>query len=131
MTDLSRKALFWAPRVLAVAYIAFLSSFALDIFGKGYNLRGAVVAITIHLMPALAFFVALLLAWRWEWIGAAFYATAGMLYVIFLLQNPIPPLAKLSWMVTVAGPAFVVAALFLAAWVRRRRVPLTVPKSAL
>jgi hypothetical protein len=62
----------WAPRGLAIASIAFLSVFALDVFGEG---RGAVVTAVvrlIHLVPSLALAAVLALAWRREWIGTLF-----------------------------------------------------------
>jgi hypothetical protein len=119
MTQFSKRTLFWAPRAMAIAYIIFLSSFALDVFGEGYNLRGIVTALAVHLAPAFAFLIALIVAWRWEWIGAAFYAAAGAVYIIFIWPNPLLPVIKLNWIVTVSGPTFVVAALFLAGWLKR------------
>lgn len=33
MTHFSRRAFFWAPRAMSIVFIAFLSMFALDVFG--------------------------------------------------------------------------------------------------
>jgi len=119
MTKFSRRALFWAPRVLSIAFIAFLSLFALDVFGEGYGVWRTLVALTMHLIPSFVLIAVLVLAWWWEWIGAALYAAAGMLYVIWVLPRPIPPAMKLNWILTIAGPAFVIAALFLVNWLKR------------
>jgi hypothetical protein len=119
MSELSKRALFWTPRVLSMAYIAFLSLFALDVFGEGYGFWKTILAIVIHLAPSLVLVAVLILAWRWEWIGAALYAAAGMLYVITLLPQRISPAVKLNWSLTIAGPAFLVAAMFLANWLKR------------
>lgn len=119
MTTFSKQSLFWAPRVLSIAFIAFLSLFALDVFAEGHGLWMTVLALTMHLIPSLVLLVGLILAWRWEWIGAALYAAAGMVYVKWAVARPIPPAMKLTWILTIAGPAFVVAALFLANWVKR------------
>jgi glucose uptake protein GlcU len=63
------------------------------------------------------------LAWRWEWVGAALYGAAGMLYVAMLLPRVNPPAAiKLIWMLMIAGPAFAIAALFLVSWVKRAEI---------
>ena len=118
MTGLSERVLFWTPRILSIAYIVFLSLFALDVFREGYSFWRTGLALVIHLIPALVLVVVLILAWRWEWIGAALYASAGTLYVITVLPLRIPPAAKFNWILTIAGPAFLLAAMFLANWWR-------------
>jgi len=118
MSDITRRSLFWAPRGLSILFIAFLSLFALDVFGEGLGFWKTLVALTIHLIPSLVLIGALAVAWRWEWVGAAIYTAAGALYVIILLPHRLPPLPiKLLWMATIALPAFVIGALFLANWV--------------
>jgi hypothetical protein len=119
MSKNSKRALFWTPRLLSIAYIAFLMLFALDVFGEGYGWWGTLLALTIHLLPSLVLVAGLVLAWRREWIGAALYGSAGMLYAITVLQRRLAPAVKLNWILTIAGPAFVVAALFLANWLKR------------
>ena len=122
MMDLTRRTLFWAPRVLALAFIAFLSLFALDVFSEGYGLWKTLLALTIHLIPSFVLIVVLVLAWRWEWIGAVLFAAAGLLYVVMVLPRPLLPAVKLNWILSIAGPAFVVAALFLANWLKRNEL---------
>ena len=119
MTKLSRQTLFWTPRLLSIAYIVFLSLFALDVFGEVHGFGTTLLALLIHLIPALVLLVVLIVAWRWEWIGAALYAAAGILYVVTVLPLRISPAAKLNWSLTIAGPAFLVAAMFLANWLKR------------
>jgi len=118
MTRFSKRALFWTPRALSIAFLAFLSVFALDVFGAGYGFWKTVLALCLHLIPTFFLIAVLVLAWRWEWIGAALYAAAGSLYVILTLGRPIRPAIKLNWILTIAGPAFVIAALFLANWMK-------------
>src|ERR1017187_5010202 len=62
MTSLYRRTLFWAPRVLSIAYIAFLSMFALDVFGEEHGFWRILLALTMHLIPTFVLIVALLLA---------------------------------------------------------------------
>jgi hypothetical protein len=119
MPEFSRKALFWAPRVLSIAFIAFLSLFALDVFDGRLGFWQTVLAFLIHLIPVFALIAILILAWRWEWIGAALYAVAGLLYVVQVISGSRPPAVKLTWILTIAGPAFVIAGLFLANWLKR------------
>lgn len=116
MTTLRRRSLFWTPRILAMLYVAFLSMFALDVFSEEHGFWRILAALSIHLIPALVLIVGLILAWRWEWIGATFYGVAGVVYIGWVLGLPLSPATKINWMVTIAGPTFLVAALFLANW---------------
>lgn len=119
MTALSRTTLFWTPRVLATAYIVFLSLFAMDVFGEGYSFWKTILALAIHLIPTFILIGGLILAWRWEWIGAVLFAVAGGLYVGMVSRLHLPGAVKLNWILTIAGPAFLVAAMFLANWWKR------------
>ena len=75
----------------------------------------------MHLIPVFVLIAVLALAWRWEWIGAALYAVADLLYVTWVvsMSRPVPPAMRLIWILLIAGPAFVIAGLFLANWLRR------------
>jgi len=119
MTQLSRQALFWAPRALSIAFIAFLGLFALDVFGAGYGFWETLLALTMHLIPNFVLIAVLVLAWRWEWIGAMFFAAAGLLHAILIWQRPYPPATKLAQILPMEGAAFVIAALWLANWIKR------------
>jgi hypothetical protein len=121
MTQLSKRALFWTPRALSILFIAFLSLFALDVFDGHLGFWQTALALTMHLIPSFVLIAALVLAWRWEWIGAALYAAAGLLYVwwVVSMSRPVPPAMRLIWILTIAGPAFAIAGLFLANWLKR------------
>jgi len=125
MSASSKAALFWTPRILSIAFIGFLSLFALDVFGAGQGFWRTAQALFMHLIPVFVLVAALALAWRWEWVGAALYSAAGLLYVYMVLtmSRPIPPATRLLWIATISGPAFVIAALFLAGWLTRSRHP--------
>lgn len=121
MKNFSKRVLFWTPRVLSIAFIAFLSIFALDVFDEHLGFWQTVLAFLIHQIPVLVLIAALILAWRWEWIGAALYAAAGSLYAVWAatVSRPITPAMRAIWILTIGGPAFVIAGLFLANWLKR------------
>ncbi len=121
MTQFSRRALFWTPRALSIAFIAFLSLFALDVFEEHVGFWPTALALLMHLIPVFVLIAALVLAWRWEWIGAALYAAAGLLYIAWVvsMSRPVPVRFRLIWILMIAVPAFVIAALFLANWLKR------------
>jgi len=118
MSDPSKRVLLWAPRILSIAYIAFLSIFAMDVFGEHLGFWLTVRDLTMHLIPSLVLLAVLILAWRKEWIGALLYAIAGLLYVIWvwLVARPWTPAVRLNLALTIAGPAFLIAVLFLLDW---------------
>jgi hypothetical protein len=98
--------------------------FAFDVFDEAGGFWQILAALTIHLIPSFVLIFALILAWRWEWIGAAVYGAAGALYVTWALWRPIAPAAKLISIACISGPAFVVAALFLVNWLKRGEIHL-------
>jgi lysylphosphatidylglycerol synthetase-like protein (DUF2156 family) len=112
MTAYLRKALFWTPRALCIAFAIFLSLFALDVFNEGYGIWKTLAALMIHLLPTFIVLAVLALAWRWEWIGAVVFVAAGALYAKGAWRHP-------SWILTISGPLFVIAALFLVNWLKR------------
>ncbi len=90
MSTLSGRLLFWSPRALSIAFAAFLSLFALDVFSEHRGFRDTALALTMHLVPVFVVLAILLLAWRWEWVGALFYAFAGLLYVALVTSRSRP-----------------------------------------
>jgi hypothetical protein len=123
MSNSSKRLLFWAPRIFSILFIVFLSLFALDVFNEGLGFWKTLLALAIHLIPSLVLIAALIVAWRWEWVGAAIYAGAGALYVVTLLPRRLPPPPiKLQWIATIALPAFAIAVLFLANWLKHNQL---------
>ncbi len=112
MTAYSRRILVWTPRALGIAFAIFLSLFALDVFSEGYGFARTLFALMMHLIPTAIVLGVLALAWRWEWIGAVGFGSAGLLYAKMAWRHP-------SWILTISGPLFVLAALFLVSWLKR------------
>lgn len=69
MSRVTAGLLYWSPRILSIAFAIFLSLFALDVFNEIHGFWQTVLAFLIHLIPAMIFVAALIVAWRWEWIG--------------------------------------------------------------
>lgn len=84
-----RKYLYWLPRVLAIAFILFLSIFALDVFGEPYWFIGLV----IHLIPSFVLAIITSIAWKNDQIGAVLFivASVGMFLFFgsFILASPL------------------------------------------
>ncbi len=114
MASPAARILYWAPRLLCIAFIIFLSLFALDVFDEFHGFWRVAAALLIHLIPSLVLGLVLLLAWKWDWIGTVFFGAAALWYALSNLRHP-------NWILTIAGPLFVVAALFCASGLNRTR----------
>jgi hypothetical protein len=111
------RTLYWLPRILGILFAAFVSLFALDVFSEGYSIGETVVALAMHLIPTALILLALVLAWRWEWLGACLFFALGLLYVAMVAGQ------SFDWTVylVMVGPPLLIGALFLLGWVQKRQ----------
>jgi hypothetical protein len=114
MNHLARRTLFWAPRILTIAFAAFLSIFALDVFNGARGPAQTALSLLMHLTPTLVILLVLALAWRRERIAAIAFAALGALYLAWAWGR-----FPISVYFAIAGPLFVMSALFYANWFRR------------
>ncbi|MBD3368986.1 hypothetical protein GF402_01330 [Candidatus Fermentibacteria bacterium] len=114
------RTLYWAPRILGIAFAVFISLFALDVFGEGNGFREAMLGFAIHMIPTALFVVLLVLAWHWEWIGATAFLALGAYYLVSTW-------GRMHWAAyaTISGPLFLLSVLFLLNWLQRSRLDRT------
>jgi hypothetical protein len=105
------RLLFWAPRILGILFAVWISVFALDVFGEGFGFWGTVFALMMHLIPTALVVVILVVAWRWEWVGAVVFGLLGLLYTGWAAS-----VGHLAWSIFISGPLFLVAILFWLNW---------------
>ncbi len=118
MTEVSKKLLYWTPRGLCLAFALFLCVFAADVFAEGLGFWRTSLALFMHLIPVFVVLLILALAWRWEWVCALLLTMLGCLQIWLMLSRHMP---WQSWAI-IAGPLFVIAALFLANWLERKEL---------
>jgi len=108
---MTMRILFWAPRMLCILFALFLSIFALDVFESGVSFWNAILGLLIHLIPVYLVIIALVVAWRWEWIGALFFFTLAVLYLVLAW-------GRFPWSVylIISGPLVLIGVLFLLNW---------------
>jgi hypothetical protein len=87
MSRVTARLLYWSPRILSIAFAIFLSLFALDVFNEVHGFWRIVLAFSIHLIPALVIVAALIVAWRWEWIGTGLFALLAVYYAVHVVQE--------------------------------------------
>jgi hypothetical protein len=106
-----KQSLFWTPRILALLFAAFVSMFALDVFGEGYGFWKTILALVMHLIPTGIILLALAIGWRWQWAGGVLFIGLGVLYLV-------TGGVRFHWPVyaMISGPLFVIGGLFLLNW---------------
>jgi hypothetical protein len=114
------KFLFWTPRILSILFILFLSLFSLDIFDMKLTFWETILGLLMHNIPSLVLLVILLISWKYEIVGGIAFTLAGLFYVVMLAKDNFE-WYKLSWIFTIAGPAFLVGALFFVNWFQKKK----------
>jgi len=114
MTTPVKRLLFWTPRILCLLFAAFISLFALDVFGEHHGFWKTLLALLMHLVPTAVLLAVLALTWRWEWVGGLVFPALGVFYLVTFW-------GRFPWSVYViiSGPLFFVGALFLLNWIYR------------
>ncbi|MFN7997785.1 MAG: hypothetical protein U0Q18_29470 [Bryobacteraceae bacterium] len=113
MNGQRNRLLYWTPRVLCVLFIGFVSMFALDVFDEAHGFWQTVTALAMHLIPAFVMIGALIVAWRWEWIGTAMFSICGVFF-LYIVRGPL-------WVKSMfVVPCLVTAGLFLLDWREKR-----------
>jgi hypothetical protein len=107
----AKRCLFWTPRILCLLFAAFISLFALDVFGENQGFWNTTLALLIHLIPTGIFLLILTVAWRWEWVGALLFPALGAFYILAFW-------GRFVWYTyaLLSGPLFLLGALFLLGW---------------
>jgi len=74
-----KNAFYWLSRVLAILFIAFISMFALDVFGEPQWF----LTLLIHLIPSFILVILTIIAWKYEQLGGLMFIAAGVFMLIF------------------------------------------------
>jgi hypothetical protein len=86
--------------------------FASDVFSEGYGFGETILALLIHLVPTYLVVIALVIAWRWERVGAILFIALALFYLVTSRGE--------SWIIS--GPLFLVGVLFLLNWTYRAQL---------
>lgn len=116
MNTKNLKVLFWTPRVISILFIAFISMFAFDVFEGNDPWWMKLIGLLIHLLPTFALILGLVIAWRWEWVGAAAFIGFGIWYVIDFNDQ------HWSAQLLLGGLPAIIGLLWLAGWLKRDQI---------
>jgi len=106
---------YWLPRVLSIAFIIFLSVFALDVFEQ-YHGWDAAIPLLIHLIPSFTLLLVTLAAWKYELVGVVVYIGFAVFYVLAAgFDRP------WTWYTAISGPSALLGVLYTVSFIARRR----------
>ena len=116
MNKTLKQTLFWTPRIAGILFILFLRMFALDVFDMQLGFWGTIVGLFMHLIPSILLTIAIIIAWKREWVGAVLFIGWAIWYVSFM--------RGFDWIayLLVAGLPALIGLFFLAGWVWRKQM---------
>jgi hypothetical protein len=117
----SRGALYWSPRIIAILLIILMALMSLDVFESGGSAWDIAAGLFMHNIPVFIMIIILVVAWKYEIVGGIAFILAGAAYILFAATSGQPWYRVISWSLTIAGPAFIVGALFLVNWFRKKK----------
>jgi hypothetical protein len=114
MTETSNRLLYWTPRIVCIAFAAFLGIFALDVLGSPLDFWHKALALLIHLTPTWILLATLVLLWRREWIGALIFPLLAVFHLV-------TKWGRLDWAgyAMIDGPLILLGVLFWLSWRNR------------
>jgi hypothetical protein len=112
-----KQILFWSPRILTILFALFTSHFALDVFDAKPGSAETVTDLIMHLIPTIVITAALIISWKWEWVGGVVFLVFAVLYMI-ITWGRFPFLVY----VLVSGPLALISNLFFLNWIYRTEI---------
>lgn len=112
MSPTTRTIVTWAPRLVGIATVLFLSLFALDSF-NGRSFAQGLADFAVHLVPSVALAAVVLVAWRFPWVGAAVFGLLAAAYATNVTRHP-------DWVLLISGPLALTAVLYAASLLATR-----------
>lgn len=102
-----------AARICGIGFAFWVSLFALDAFNEDLSFWNMLAALIIHLVPTIFILAVILIAWKYEWLGAFVFLILGLLYITTRQADVIT-------YIVIAGPMFLTGILFLFSWLQQR-----------
>jgi len=97
--------------------------FSLDVFDMKLGFWGTVLGLFMHNIPVFVLLIVLLISWKHEIVGGIAFTLAGTLYIVIVLMNMLRNSFEwymVSWILIVAGPAFLIGVLFIINWRKKQ-----------
>jgi hypothetical protein len=112
------KFILWAPRVISIILVIFISLFAFDGFVPGITGYEKTLSLIIGLLPAIIMTLALILAWFFKLAGGITFISLGIAMTFFFHTYQ----SELSFL-TLSSPVLVVGVLFILSYYYEKATP--------
>lgn len=126
------KFIYWAPRILSILFILFLTLFSLDIFDGCSGFFDCFLGLFMHNISSIVLIVLLIVAWKHEWVGGITFIVGGLLYVCLTLRTILANGFQwyyLAWIFQISGIAFIIGALWFWNWKARKKIKRNIKKN--
>jgi hypothetical protein len=121
----STKVLYWAPRILCILAILFVSLFALDSFSSERTFWQNTAAFLMHLIPSFVLLAVLIISWKWEKVGGIILTIIGLAWTVFVFilnYKRTHSVATSLWIILMLALPFVLAGiLFILSYYRKKK----------
>lgn len=124
LSNMERKInryLYWTPRIISILFVIFLAMFSLDVITPEASFSEIAMGLLMHNIPSLVLLIVLIISWKYEIVGGIVFILAGLLYILFAFQAGRDWDVVLIWILTIAGPAFLVGILFMINWFKKEQ----------
>ena len=101
-------------------FILFLALMSLDVISSELSFWQILIGLFMHNVPVFILLIVLWISWKHEIVGGIVFILAGILYILLVLRNPFE-LYMLSWIIQVAGIAFLIGILFTLCWFKEKK----------
>ena len=108
--ETKQKIIYWLPRLLSLGFVIFLSLFALDVFGEKSGWAVA-LALVMHLLPSLGLLIVIIIAWKYELVGAIVFFAFAIFYILMVGSG-----RPFSWYAFISIPSAIVGILYFLSW---------------
>ena len=116
--------IYWAPRILSILFLLFLTLMSLDVFSTGLNFWQTAVALFMHNIPVLILLIILIFSWKYEIVGGVAFILAGIFYIALVSITAIRTGFEwyyVAWAAQISGVAFFIGMMFLVGWSKKKR----------
>lgn len=125
------RLLHWAPRILCILAILFISLFALDAFKPGLSLGQQFADFGMHMLPSCILLALLLIAAKWELPGGILFIVLSLVLSPFIYVHNYyinhSVFISLEIIMLITFPFFAVGVLFILSHFAKRKKPLAEP----
>lgn len=110
MTAFTTSLLRWAPRVLSILFVMFLSIFASDQLPEGDDILG-IISVLLFFGQIFIGIAIIIFAWKWELVGAIVFTAFSLFYGIAAISSGIVE----AWLIFCA-PMTLIGILYFISW---------------